>query len=124
MAALKKIGNHKVGRVRAAVRKAGDGLSTSIVANGIDSVETGGHYYVLMEVDAKGGKFKVDDDDPRQVGLTFDLEAGVTTFVDKELAEPLIRAQADRNEAAKIAAEEARGVMRFPMGDDADGESD
>jgi hypothetical protein len=124
MSGLKKIGSHRVAHVKAAVRKAGDGLSASIAADGIETVEVGGHYYLLMEVDANGLSGKIDPDDPRSLNVTINLDAGTVTFVDKELAAPLLQEQADRNEQARIAAEEERGVHRlaFPGGADPDGE--
>lgn len=112
---IKRLGRRSVVSTKFAVRKAGDGLSKSIAANGGTDVDLFGRYFILMEVDAKKVHFEATDPEhPADLVATFDLHAGTVTFVDKELAGPLLAEQADRNEAAAIAAEEARGVLRFP----------
>jgi hypothetical protein len=123
MPVIKSLGGRKIIGTSVAVMKAGDGLSESIAADGAEDIEIGGHYFLLMEVDTKGLTVKQSDDDPRSLLAKYRLNAGTTTFVDKDLAAPLIEAQAVRNEAARIAAEEAKGIHRFPMGED-DGDGD
>lgn len=107
-----------------AILKAGDGLSQSMTADGTDDIELGGHYFVLMEVDAKGVSLDVSKEDPRSLLAKIKLHAGTVTFVDKELASPLLAEQADRNEAARIAAEEAKGISRLDFPGEANPDGD
>jgi putative intracellular protease/amidase len=109
-----------------AIVKAGDGLSQSLAADGTDDIELGGHYFVLMEVEAKGVALDVSKDDPRSLLAKVKLQAGTVTLVDKDLAAPLLAEQADRNEQARIDAEEAKGITRldFPGEADPDAQDD
>lgn len=117
MAAQKKFAGKTIASTTVAITKAGDGLSQSLAANGAEDIELGGHYFVLMEVDAKGIRLDLAKETPNSLLAKVNLVAGTVTLVDKDLAAPLLAEQADRNEAARIEAEEARGIHRlgFPQ---------
>lgn len=100
------------------ITNAGDGLSQALDIEPLE-LEPGQTYFVVLKCKAGQHVHKLTKDEDEYV-LKQQLVAGTSVMVDAELVQHVIDEQEERNEQARLIAEQAKGVHRLPWNQPAD----